>query len=268
MEIKNKIEEPLPYWGKTLTTEAWSAGIKSSIAGANVAYDQIKSKAAKSKLCFISDTHALHDHVRVEPCDILVHSGDFTNDLGRASLRNFLIWLERQPAKHKILVAGNHDGALELWPDLAHQMISEHAPSCTYLQDSGCEVNGIKFWGSPVTPEFFSWHFNRKRGEDIRRHWDMIPNDTDVLITHGPAYGILDNVHPSMLGPERDEHQGCKDLADALERVMPKVHCFGHIHNGYGTMGMWKGKPFAVSINASICGENYKPTNLPFIHYL
>jgi predicted phosphodiesterase len=214
------------------------------------------------KLVIISDTHGMHSEVKVPSGDVLIHCGDCTNDIGQRSLREFLTWFEDQPAPRKILIAGNHDGAFEKWSDLARAMVKEMAPSVIYLQDSGIEIGGVKFWGSPVQPEFFNWHFNRKRGADIKRHWDMIPNDVDVLITHGPMAGILDKDF-------HGESAGCKDLLDAVLRVRPNVHCCGHIHYSYGQCILnHTPEIYTKCFNASACGEDYKPTNVPFTYDL
>lgn len=208
-----------------------------------------------TSLCIISDTHGRHNSVRIPPCDILIHCGDFTTDIGRKSLRDFLVWFERQPAiKAKLLISGNHDGATEKWPDLAAAMMKEVAPSVTYLQDSGCTIDGIKFWGSPVTPTFFNWYHMRDRGETIKRHWDMIPRDTDVVITHGPPRGILD------WSDYGKEHGGCDDLLAAVKEIKPKIHCYGHFHGEYGT----KQIDGIIFVNASLCNEKYKPVNAPW----
>lgn len=212
------------------------------------------------RLVVLSDTHGYHLDVTVPKGDVLIHCGDATADIGQADLRRFLIWFEARPAPRKILIAGNHDGAFEKWPDLAQAMVKELAPSVTYLQDSGCEIEGIKFWGSPVSPRFCDWFFNRDRGPAIKRHWDMIPNDTDVLITHCPPFGILDLTNDG-------DKAGCRDLYEAINRVKPVLNCFGHIHRSYGTMPYihddgWK----TVCMNASICGEDYKPTRQPWIY--
>ncbi len=219
-----------------------------------------------TQLVLISDTHGLHDHVKVPPQgDILIHCGDSTNDTGRAALRSFLVWFERQPQPRKILIAGNHCGAFSLWPDLARAMVKEVAPSVTYLQDEAIEIDGIKIYGSPWTPTFFDWHFMKDRGGDIRRYWDMIPDDTDVLITHGPAYGCLD-VSGYSDGAERNPKVGCKDLYEAILRVRPKVHAFGHIHHSYSTKDLIHDDGSkTILINASVCNEGYKPINSPWI---
>lgn len=221
-----------------------------------------------TKICFFSDTHGLHNKVAIPPCDILVCAGDVTDNEGRASLRNFLNWLELQPAVKKVMISGNHDGAFEKWPDLARAMVKELSPSTTYLQDSGCEINGIRFWGSPVSPSFFNWYFNRDRGPAIKRHWDMIPDNTDVLITHGPPYGILDGGAETVIGgvPMGIEKLGCRDLYEAIQRVKPVVHAFGHIHMGYGTTRYIHDDGWCTTmINASCCNEQYKPVNAPWI---
>ncbi len=205
-------------------------------------------------LVCISDTHGLHDHVRVPPCDVLIHAGDCTNDAGRKSLRDFLTWLERQPALRKVLIAGNHDWAFEKWPDLARAMIAEVAPSVTYLQDSGVEIDGIRFWGSPYQPAFCDWAFNLPRGEALKRHWDLIPEGTDVLITHGPARGILD------ISGFDNERCGCDDLLATIQRVKPRLHVFGHIHHSYGTRKV----DDTTHLNASICDEGYRPSRAPW----
>jgi len=212
-----------------------------------------------TKLVFISDTHGYHGHARIIPCDILVHAGDFSNDIGQSAMRDFCRWLELQPAKHKILIGGNHDRQLEIWPSPSRLMIQELCPSCTYLQDSGVTLMGIKFWGSPYTPRFCDWAFNEDRGFDIKRHWDLIPDDTDVLVTHGPPNDILDK---SITG----ERCGCSDLRRALDRVKPKVHAFGHIHYSYGKVNLWyNDHEMTELLNCSFVNEDYKPKNLPHV---
>ena len=118
-----------------------------------------------------------------------------------------------------------------------------------YLDDSGCEIEGIRFWGSPITPEFCNWAFMREP-RDIGRHWDAIPDDTDVLITHGPPHGILDQCPDSV---------GCEQLLEAVKRVGPKVHAFGHIHEGHGILE----KDGTTFVNASIMDGRYRPVNAP-----
>jgi hypothetical protein len=123
-----------------------------------------------------------------------------------------------------------------------------------YLQDSGVDIDGIKFWGSPWQPEFYNWAFNLPRGPELARVWAQIPNDTDVLITHGPPYGVLDEIY-------HGKRVGCQDLSDALERVKPKVHVFGHIHEGYGVLEQ-NGTTY---VNASLCNQYYQLVHSPIV---
>ncbi len=121
-----------------------------------------------------------------------------------------------------------------------------------YLKDSGTLVNGIKIWGSPVTPWLFNWAFNRMRGDNIGRHWDLIPEDTDILITHGPPFRTLDkNIE--------EIHIGCKDLFLRIQDVKPKLHIFGHVHESYGVVE----KHGMTFINASVLNEKYEIVNQP-----
>lgn len=217
------------------------------------------------KLVLISDTHSLHERMThpIPECDILVHAGDCTNDMrysGPENLRNFLGWFERQPAKHKVLVAGNHDWYTQLQPFITRDLIAELAPSVTYLLDSGATIGGFKFWGSPVSPRFLNWAWNRDRGADIRRHWDLIPAGLDVLVTHGPVtVGMLD------YAPHSREHVGDQDLYEAVQRAKPKIHVAGHIHYGYGHAIIDHGDCQTDCYNAAICTEAYKPTNKPWV---
>ena len=175
----------------------------------------------------------------------------------------FLQWFNTHPHKKKIFIAGNHDWICEQDPALFKGMLAQF-PDLIYLQDSGCEVDGLKFYGSPVQPRFFNWAFNRDRGEDIKRHWDNIPEDTDVLITHGPPYGICDEAY--RVGLNTTEHVGCKDLLDAIKRVKPKIWMGGHIHYSYGvgTINHDDGSK-TMCYNCSALNEDYVVANKPWI---
>ncbi len=199
------------------------------------------------KIIVCSDTHGLHDKIDVPPGDMYIHAGDMT---GRGSLDEiieFNHYVGTLPHRHKIIIAGNHDWAFEQTPDHARSVLT----NATYVFDETIEVEGIKIYGSPWQPEFFSWAFNLRRGEEIRRKWDLIPETTDILITHGPPFGICDRT--------RFDRVGCRDLRAAVTRVKPKYHIFGHIHEGYGMVDM----DDVVFINASNCNEHYEPINPP-----
>jgi Icc-related predicted phosphoesterase len=204
------------------------------------------------KLVLIADTHEKHNAVQLPEGDVLVHAGDLTYRGDFQAVLEATNWLRRQPFKHKILVAGNHDFLFEEHPEKARELLD----GLIYLENESVTVEGVKFWGSPITPRFFDWAFNCDRA-DIFKYWDEIPGDTDVLITHGPPEGYLDQSAPH----KSSEHLGCRDLLNAVLRVKPKVHVFGHIHGGYGYARFQETQFY----NASVVNEAYKVTNAPWV---
>lgn len=200
------------------------------------------------KIVAISDTHSLHDDLIVPNGDILIHCGDATNVGSVQDVIQFNSWLGTLPHKYKIFVAGNHDFLFQTQPGLAKVMMT----NCIYLQDEQIEIEGLKIYGSPWTPFFNDWAFGLERGKEIKRVWDNIPKNLDILITHGPPYGYLDSL-PST------GHIGCEELIKTIKRVKPKYHLFGHIHNGYGKAIVNK----INLINCAICDESYSPVNKP-----
>lgn len=177
------------------------------------------------RIVCISDTHGLHRRLSVPDGDILIHAGDFMVH-GRAieEIDDFNDWLGSLPHRHRIVVAGNHDLLFESSSAEAHT----HLTNAIYLENTGITVNGIHFWGCPVTPVLSRMAFAVERGAASRKYWDQIPAGTDVLITHGPPFGTLDKDEIS--GP----HMGCQELARAIIRIKPRLHVFGHIHGDYG----------------------------------
>ena len=180
------------------------------------------------RLVCLSDTHMKHWGVpRMPEGDVLIHAGDSLGCGNLAELEIFVDWFSKYDHPHKILIAGNHDWVFERQPKVARKVVEE--AGVIYLNDDGVTIDGVKFWGSPVQPEFCDWAFNRKRGEEIDRHWQLIPDDTDVLITHGPPHGLLDKTEMTEVSV------GCEDLRrHVLQRVKPMVHIFGHIHSAAG----------------------------------
>ncbi len=203
------------------------------------------------KIVLISDTHGLHEKINVPDGDMLIHAGDVSNKGSVQGIGNFLYWFEKQPHCHKIFIAGNHDFGFENIPETVEKMIPD---SITYLNDSGIEIEGINIWGSPVTPWFHDWAFNRLRGGQISKYWDWIPDNTDILITHGPPKGILDKC-------DNGDIVGCEDLLKRVKEVKPKYHIFGHIHEGYGISS----NENTIFINASSLNSRYEPVNEPQI---
>lgn len=213
-----------------------------------------------TKLVFLSDTHNKHYQIEIPPCDILCHSGDFTG-LGRSrEVRHFLKWFSKQPATHKVFIAGNHDISFANQP-LRDQYLKDF-PNLHYLHDNGVELEGLNIYGSPWQPEFHpeTWVFNLPRdSKQLSDVWDMIPEDTDILLTHSPPNGILDlckNQHPYY-----PQVAGCEILKNRVEKISPLVHSFGHIHEGYGTIE----RPETLFINASSCNLQYQPVNPPVV---
>lgn len=200
--------------------------------------------------------------------DVYLEAGDMTF---RGDLREVTKAIAYYKAlllrfKAVILIAGNHDWLFQKDPALARLQMKE--AGLTYLEDSGIELNGISFYGSPWQPEFCNWAFNLSRFDgSLAEKWDKIPEGIDVLITHGPPQNILDETagYQGIEGTKEiyrpPEHVGCYDLAQRVKIVKPKVHVFGHIHHAYGSLI----KDGTIFLNASVCNEKYKPVNPPFI---
>lgn len=204
------------------------------------------------RIVAISDTHGQHDRLNLPAGDLLIHAGDVSNKGEDFEIIKFLDWFDRQKFKSKILIAGNHDFYFERHTE---EEIQNSLPANTfYLKDTGIEIDKIKFWGSPITPWFMNWAFNRRRGHEIARHWDLIPTDTDVLITHGPMFRRLDK-------NKEGQHVGCKNLFLKSQELNLKFHIFGHIHESYGTMERQNVK----FLNASVVNDRYELVNSPLI---
>ena len=208
------------------------------------------------RLVAISDTHEQHNKVIVPEGDVLVHAGDFTY-LGKIpAVASFAEWMRLQPHKHKVVISGNHD--LTFQSNYRHIVVNLlQEAGIIYLQDSGVEIDGLYFYGSPWQPFFFDWAWNLpRRSMEIAQKWEQIPQKTDILITHGPPYGILDDTIDN-------GSQGCEMLANRLHSLPQlKAHVFGHLHRSGGQMLEIKGVKY---INAAICTDAYLPTNLPVV---
>lgn len=178
-------------------------------------------------------------------------------------VRDFHKWLNKQSAKHIISVQGNHEKAVEKDFNFYKLMAEEACPRVHFIDEGLLEIEGHKIWCSAITPYFCNWAWNRYPGEEIQKHWDLIPSSVDILVTHGPCYGILDGVleFNVALGETTVRHVGCPQLLKKVLEIKPKVHLCGHIHGAAGSL-IRDGVQF---INASICDEQYKPTNFPYI---
>lgn len=201
------------------------------------------------RLVCLSDTHNFHHDIPIPEGDILIHAGDCTDGGTRNETNNFLNWFSKQPHSYKILVPGNHDFYFEKEEQQTNVPANIHL-----LIDSGIKIDGFQFWGSPVTPGLGNWAFNRERGPDIRKHWELIPQKTDLLITHTPPYGILDEISSGI-------KLGCEELMRILKIVQPKYHFFGHIHHAAGS----RKQSFTHYFNLSILDERHRLLHSPLI---
>ncbi len=271
---------------KVDSTQAWdivraTRGDARKLPLCNFDGAQPKRKGTVRFVC-ISDTHSYESKTMAMPTaletiphgDVLLHCGDFSNVGRPEEIERFATWFAKLPHARKIVIAGNHDLSLDAHSYAAtarrfgHGQVDDVAgtcarvralveaiPNCAYLQDSGTEVEGIKVWGSPWQPEFCDWAFNLPRGEPCRAKWRLIPDGTDVLLTHGPPLGHGDLTSGGV-------RAGCLDLLDELQtRVRPQYHCFGHIHEGHGvtTDGT------TTYVNASTCNLKYRPINTAIV---
>ena len=206
------------------------------------------------KITFISDTHGQHRKFRLPGGDLLIHSGDFmTSGKIQSELANFCEWFKEQEYSHKILIAGNHDVLLEK-PRTG--FLAQALRGITYLQDSSVEVQGLQIYGSPWQPKFKDWAFNLPRcSDELREKWRQIPDNVDILVTHGPPQGHLDYSGP----PYNEPLLGCELLRFRVDQIRPKIHVFGHIHGSHG----YKFHEGTHFINASVLNEQYSPVNNP-----
>ena len=227
------------------------------------------------KITLISDTHAKHRQIMTSDRyrsntqlldllggDLLLHSGDFmTSGWSKREAIEFFEWFsERSEYKHKVFIAGNHDRIAQIDPEWMTETLLDF-PDITYLEDSTVEIpledGTIKIYGSPWQPWFHNWAFNLPRaGSEIKEKWDAVPEDTDIVLTHGPAQTYLDTSG----APYNTPLLGCELLKERLELIKPRIHLCGHIHGGYGHQ--YNGHTHFF--NASILNERYEYANLPF----
>jgi Icc-related predicted phosphoesterase len=230
------------------------------------------------RIVCISDTHGLHtimeQYKSLPEGDILIHAGDCTNVGKPHEVTEFVHWFQNVKGFNtKIFIAGNHDFAFEKINQPHHKgdfewfnnLMNEENLSqsdVVYLQDNEFVIESpefskpLKIYGSPWQPEFYNWAFNLPRnGWELELKWKDIPEDTDILITHGPPHGIRDFTPANL-------QVGCEILRFHVEnRIKPSIHVFGHIHQAYGAVQQDE----TMYVNASICTERYIPSNKPII---
>jgi Icc-related predicted phosphoesterase len=217
------------------------------------------------RITVISDTHTKHGLIPLTDLpggDLLIHAGDIMNSgYNKNDILDFCTWFNSlNQYQDKVFIAGNHDRMFENHPEDVKEWVDKFG-NIIYLQDDGYDIYDLdadastKIYGSPWQPEFYSWAFNLpKNGIELAGKWEAIPDNTDILITHGPAFGTLDTV----AGRPWD-NLGCELLAERIEVIKPKIHVCGHIHSGYGYV-FKNGTHF---FNAAVLDEQYEYTQKP-----
>lgn len=201
------------------------------------------------RVVIVSDTHERHREIQVPAGDVFIHCGDVTIfSKSTAAIRDFNDWLGALPHPIKILVPGNHDFAFE------KQAGRDLITTAVVLIDEGFQVTGLRIWGSPVTP-MRGGAFGVGAEHERIKIFARIPDDTDILITHGPPFGLLDRSFNS------GEHIGCHQLLGAVRRVKPRIHAFGHVHGAYGT----KSAAGTLFVNATLADSGDRMKNRPIV---
>jgi Icc-related predicted phosphoesterase len=221
----------------------------------------------KIRILCISDTHTYTNDLKLPECDIFIHAGDFTRRGTLNEIKEFNNFLKTIKAKERIVIAGNHEITFQnkdliksskIREEIRNVNINDYKKlltNCYYLEDNLIELFGLKIYGSPWQASFRGWAFNADRGQEILDKWNNIPNNIDILVTHGPPAFIGDLTNSQ-------QHVGCLELLNTIQqRVKPKYHIFGHVHESHG---IWSDTR-TIFINASICNSKYKPIQAPII---
>lgn len=198
------------------------------------------------KIVLISDTHGNHGRLNIPECDIIIHAGDYTNWGTIPEVAGFLAWFKDTPARYKVFINGNHEVDFHDNKGLYLGLIPE---GVTYLENTSVTIEGIKIWGSPYCLPFYEhvWRYMIPE-EGLAPIWRSIPNDTDIVVTHTPAFGRVDELATE----GRVKFLGSKTLAGRLAIVQPRLHVCGHIHQAYGQVE----RNGTVHVNAAICGRS------------
>jgi predicted phosphohydrolase len=212
---------------------------------------ELKPNGKTIRIVVVSDTHGLHDQIAIPPGDIFIHCGDFSRHADLSELRRFDEWLGTLPHRHKIVIAGNHDLLFANGGLTGGQKLIKNA---IYLKDSEIIIEGVKIYGSPVTPKIGCGAFELKSEIAREQTWRNIPDDTDVLVTHGPPHKTRDRI-------KKGWEVGCEPLALRVRQVKPHLHLFGHIHEGYGV----EEKDGTIYANAAMLSEQGKADREPLV---
>ena len=226
----------------------------------------------KIKICLISDSHGKHRQLTIPPCDILVHAGDWTGEGRAEEVRDFAKWIDSlEQVVDVILTPGNHERYFERALPDSLAWIKDECPRAHLLIHESLELRGINFFASPWTPAFgFQWAWNAGRTPVEAAHlfkpfigdlWQDIPESTQILVTHGMPFGILDDAMDFHLGKitsvgDRELLKRCKELPN-LKHVVG-----GHLHAQGGKSLLQDGVWYH---NAAQCDDNYQITRKPII---
>lgn len=213
------------------------------------------------KIIAISDTHNKHNKLTIQKCDLLLCVGDYSLQGCDSEIKNFCKWVNEQPAKHKVVIQGNHELGVQESFKKALAIAKKQCPDIIFVEHELVVIEGIKIFCSAWTPFFHDWAYNAYRTLEesiihqkpyIKDKWKDIPMDCDIVATHGPCKGILDQVY-MFDGITPKERVGCDLLLEKFIQTSAKIHISGHIHSGHGFIE-FHGKKF---YNVSICGERY-----------
>lgn len=214
---------------------------------------------AAVRVLLLSDTHVIADKIPISSypeVDIVVHAGDFSMKGRAKEVKAFLSWYQTIKAKHKVFICGNHETALdrnhkEFEKSTRELLFAKQYSDLIYLENLTGEVMGIKIFGSPYSPEFYGWGFPTP-DDAYKLYKEKITDDTDIVLIHGPPYGILDKCVDGTLA-------GCKILEKRLKECSPGMCVFGHIHEAYGIVE----KNGTLFVNASNSDFHYDFTQKP-----
>jgi Icc-related predicted phosphoesterase len=208
----------------------------------------------------ISDLHG--HYPELEGGDLLIVAGDLTRTDDYQEWKGFFTWVKSLCYKKKIVICGNHDRYMEYNPGFMQERFDEF----TYLCDSGTEFEGLKIWGSPWTKRFEGMNpncmaFTVDTEEELAQKWAMIPENIDILVTHSPSEGVLDEINEVTKWGTKHFNVGSSSLVIPMIKSGCKLHVFGHIHESYGKF--YNAINGITYINASHVNEKYEPVNKP-----
>lgn len=219
-----------------------------------------RTEGVPMRFWLISDTHNRHDELRVpNNVDAVIHCGDESESMNvsknERQARIFFQWFSGLEIEHKIFVPGNHSTAIE-----KGLIRPEEYPHIRFLIHQQTELGGLVVFGTPYTPRFFNWAYMRERKE-LDGVWQTIPDRVDILISHGPPKGILDRTRD--MASHKPIHVGSLSLTRHVrERIKPRVHAFGHIHDELGIRNF--GTVFdseTLFVNCSCCDQSIQLEN-------